>query len=221
MIRQLKSDAIRAYELSDFLWNNEKGYYTYPSGKKVSERSLFGAIRRYQEKLNQSLQSATTAMISGDLSLSEWQSRISSRVKQGHLELMRFGVGGGDKARAWHENEVENRLRKIDYPALQGFAEDLQSGKLSEKQVRARLELYAKGTKTSYEYARLEVKKTRNQRYGRRLLGRTDLHCEDCLNYAARGWMRLEDLILPGNDCQCGANCLCSIETSDRIPEES
>lgn len=219
MNRQLRSDAKRAYLISDYKWNEELGHYTYPNGKKVPDRYLFASIQRFQDKLNKSLQSATTSLIRGDISLSEWQSRISSRVKKGHLDMLAFGIGGSDKVKVWHTADVEKRLQSTDYPSLEKFARALQNGKLSEKQVRARLDLYAKGTKVSYEQGRVELRKSRAQKYGRRLLGRTDLHCEDCINYAARGWMRLEDLILPGNDCRCGANCLCSIETSDRIPE--
>lgn len=215
----LKNDAVRAYQLSDFIWNRDKGYYTYPSGKKVPERALFGAISRYQDKLNQSLQSATTAMLNGDITLSEWQHRVSSRVKQGHLELMRFGVGGGGNARVWHENDVNKRLQTVDFPALERFGRDLQDGKLSEKQIRARLELYAKGTKASYEKARLDTKRLNGQQYGRRLLGKADLHCDDCIRYASLGWQRLEDIILPGTNCQCGSNCLCSIEVVNQIPD--
>ena len=214
-----KLDAIRAYQLSEFIWNREKNYYTYPNGKRVPERALFGAIRRYQDRLNQSLQSATTAMIKGDITLAEWQSRVSLRIKQGHLELMRFGVGGAANAKVWHENDVNKRLQTVDFPALERFGRDLQDGKLSEKQIRARLELYARGTKASYEKARLDNKRLNGQQYGRRLLGKTDLHCEDCLRYAGLGWQRLEDIILPGTNCQCGANCLCSIEVVSKLPK--
>jgi len=217
MKTQSKIDAIRAYQLSDYIWDKEKKYYIYPNGKKVPEGHLFGAIRRFQAKLNDDLQSVTTAMLSGDIDLAGWQKRISSRVRNAHFELMRFGMGPGN-SRAWHEAKIEKRLRSIDYPALQRFAEDLQSGKLSEKQIRSRIELYAMATKSSYEMGRIEIKKTTGQRFGRRLLGRTDIHCEDCIEYALRGWQRIEDIILPGVDCQCGSRCLCSIETSDRIP---
>jgi hypothetical protein len=211
------TDAIRAYELSDYRWDRERNIYTYPNGKRVPDRALYGAIRRYENKLEQSLQSATTALLNGDLPLSEWQKRVASRVKESHLELLRFGAGG--QSRVWQESEVERHLQKVDFPALDRFGKDLVEGKLSEKQIRARVALYASSPKVSYERGRVSVNREKGVRYGRRLLGRTDFHCPDCIAYASLGWQRLEDVILPGTECQCGVNCLCSIEVAGKIPD--
>lgn len=216
-MRRIKLDAIRAYKLSEYIWNPAITAYTYPNGKRVSERALYGAIKRYEDKLEKSLQSITTRLLSGDFSVSEWQRKMAVEVKNAHLELLRFGAGGN--ARLWQENETIRHLERIDYPALDRFGKDLIEGKLSEKQIRARVALYANSPKISYERGRVGVKREKGQRFGRRLLGKTDLHCPDCLRYAGLGWQRLEDIILPGTNCQCGVNCLCSIETSDQIPE--
>lgn len=212
----LNIDAIRAYKFSEFLWNPEINAYTYPNGVRVSERALYGSIKRYQNKLEQDLQSATTALLSGDLSLSDWQKRMSGRVKNAHLEMLSFG--SGRNPRVWQQNETLRHLEKIDYPALDKFGKDLRDGKLSERQIRARVAMYANSAKISYERGRVGIRKEKGQRFGRRLLGKTDLHCPDCIRYASLGWQRLEDVILPGIECQCGVNCLCSIQTSDRIP---
>lgn len=209
-------DAIRAYRLSEYIWSPKINAYTYPNGVRVSERALYGAIKRYEKKLEEDLQSITTSLFRGDLSLANWQKEMGARVKKSHLELLKFGAGG--TVRAWQENETNRHLKRFDYPALDKFGRDLQSGKLSKQQIRARVAQYAKSPKIAYERGRLGIKKETGQQYGRRLLGKTDLHCEDCLRYAGLGWQRLEDIILPGTNCQCGANCLCSIEVAAKLP---
>jgi hypothetical protein len=37
-------------------------------------------------------------------------------------------------------------------------------------------------------------------------------HCQDCLDYAARGIVPIGTLPLPGQRCACRARCRCSIE---------
>lgn len=44
-----------------------------------------------------------------------------------------------------------------------------------------------------------------------RHLGRTDKHCSECLDYAARGAVPVGELPLPTEQCSCRSNCLCRV----------
>jgi hypothetical protein len=55
----------------------------------------------------------------------------------------------------------------------------------------------------------------RQQRQGyslmQRILDNQAQHCQDCLDYAARGIVSLGSLPLPGQRCACRARCRCSV----------
>jgi hypothetical protein len=45
----------------------------------------------------------------------------------------------------------------------------------------------------------------------RRILDSQAQHCQDCLGYAAQGIVSIGTLPLPGQRCECGARCRCSV----------
>lgn len=209
-------DALRAYKLEEFIWSDEKGYYTYPSGRnkegrKVSDRELFQAIYRFNTRQNSDFQSNLTRYINGAYDLDTWKQKASERIRANHTTLMEFGKGGKGKATAADYKIIEQYVKNTEYTALERFASDIQSGKLSEAQIRHRMSLYAYHSKVSYEEGvRLRKKKQKVKR-AKRVLGNCKNHCSDCLAYAALGYVPISELILPGDRCACGPYCCCSV----------
>jgi hypothetical protein len=205
-------DAIRAYTLSDYRWDEEAGVYRYPNGVKVSDRALFQAIYRHNTRISADLLSTTRRYLAGDFGLEEWERRVKERIKENHETLFAFGKGGAGYATATDKLDTVRYLQSVEYSALSGFAKDIRSGKLSEAQIKHRITLYAYHSKVSYERGKKSLKSGEGTRRARRTLGPCVNHCSDCLSYAALGWVRLEELVLPGDRCQCGAYCCCSVE---------
>jgi hypothetical protein len=46
----------------------------------------------------------------------------------------------------------------------------------------------------------------------RRILDFQAQHCQDCLDYAARGLVPIGSVPLPGQRCACRARCRCRVE---------
>jgi hypothetical protein len=46
----------------------------------------------------------------------------------------------------------------------------------------------------------------------RRKLDAQAQHCEDCMQYAARGVVPIGSVPLPGQRCACGSRCRCRVE---------
>ncbi len=166
------------------------------------------------EKLNTGID----RLLSGDLSLADWQRETATELKEAHVRMARLGRGGSDKTFAYHYLQVGNHLRTIEYPALRRFAEDLRAGKLTEAQVRARMRSYAYSTKASFERANLSAKEDGGDRWGQRLLGSCLNHCNPCIFYASQGVLPLNQIVPPGTKCDCGGNCCCSVQTFREYP---
>lgn len=203
-----------AKKRNDLSWDDTEKIYHHNNGKKVSKREIYLLIQRERSLLNKEMNLTVDRLLNGSLSFEDWQRQNIKIIKDAHLEMMRLGRGGNDRTWGIHYLEVANELRTVQYPAFRKFAEDIKAGKLTEAQIRARLALYAKGAKISYERGNLANQAELGKKLGRRRLGSCAPHCQECIYYAMRGWMPLSEVIPPGVACSCRSNCCCSIETN-------
>lgn len=200
-----------------FRWDKEGNGYVYRSnGRKVPDRALYKAVREEVSRIEAKIEKTTEQMLGGRITFIQWQGDVKDHVKAGHVNLARLGRGGKENTFAIHYLDVANELRRNQYPRLRGFAQDIADGKLTEGQIRRRAKLYGLSTKGSFEQARLSTKTSGDKvMLGRRLLGACAPHCPSCLRYAGFGWIGLDQIIPPGQQCECGGNCCCSVEIKE------
>jgi hypothetical protein len=106
------------------------------------------------------IRTATDAYLAGG-SIDVWQREMQRAITRGHTASTLAGIAERlnipiDKdlisekrlSRA-ERNEIKQAVaRQLEY--LRGFVADVQAGKLSEKQIRARADLYSGATRTTY-----------------------------------------------------------------------
>lgn len=100
---------------------------------------------------------------------------------------------------------------QLDY--LDGFADDLASGKATIDTAKGRLGMYANSLGVTIGKILHLRAEDAGMKWGRRSLAEGYRHCACCVSEAARGWVPLEEVV-PIGDCQCMANCACSLEYS-------
>ena len=197
-----------------FGWDKNKGGYYYNSnGRKVPDRILYKATKEEVDRIATKIEKTTNQLLGNRINFEQWQLDMTTHVKNGHVLQARLGRGGKDNTFAIHYLDVATELRVNQYPRLRRFAKDIKDGKLTEKQILSRAKLYGLSTKSSFEKARLSnFKKDDKIVLGRRRLGACAPHCASCLRYAGFGWIGLDKIIPPGQQCECGGNCCCSVE---------
>lgn len=205
---------IDAASFNDLVFNRSRNDYEYKSGKKVSPRQLYLLLRREEKKTEDKMVNLTEKLLKGELVFEDWQLAIARESRSSHKRFLEFGKGGKDKTYANDYLLLANEMRQVQYPALQKFARDMSQGKLSEKQILARVKLYSK-TKVSYERGRIaRVDAEEGDVLARRQLGSCAPHCQSCIRYALEGWKPLSQIIPPGQACECRGNCCCYVEFS-------
>jgi hypothetical protein len=146
--------------------------------------------------------------------------KASKILKDIHIANGVVGAGGADKMFANDYLAIASTLKRHyglsdndpkPYGLRQLF-DQLQNGDVkSAEALRVRLRMFGQ----SGEQSKYAVEKNKQIVAGKteakRILGATDIHCSECLQYAARGWGSLSDLVLPGTRCSCLTNCLCSV----------
>lgn len=110
------------------------------------------------------IRSATDAYLAGG-SIDTWQRSMQQAITRGHTASTLAGIAERLNIPLDKDLISEKRLsraeraeikaavaKQLEY--LRGFVEDVQAGKLSEKQVRARADLYSGAVRETYSQAR-------------------------------------------------------------------
>jgi hypothetical protein len=216
--RLLTTDAI-----SSSLWQWDARTSRYRSGETgrfINAHQLKSLQERNIELIGANIQQLGDLLIQDQITLKAWQESTMQALKTLRLHQMVLAKGGLKQTFAVDYLSVGRSLKE-DYTYLRSFAEDIQRGytigkdgqqkPITIKQFQARLNLYVQKGRTSFEHGSQARKLEQGDRYMYRTLGFTDRHCADCVRYQAAGVVSIGVLPVPGENCQCGGNCRCSV----------
>ena len=207
----LFSESILRFDESSWRYDPITGRYRGANGRFLSARAVEALVDGRINRLGAELRRFTRMLSAGDITLDQWQGSVREALKLVHVQAAIIGNGGRETMRASDWGRIGQRLR-VEYAFLQGFARDLLDGRVSPAMALARISLYAQAVRGSYwEGATIRQGK---QGYSlmRRILDSQAKHCQDCLDYAARGVVPMGSLPLPGQRCACRSNCRCSVK---------
>lgn len=184
--------------------------YRDERGKFLSQASVQKLVDGRIDKLEASLKRFTRMLANGAITLDQWQGSVREAIKAAHIQAAIIGHGGKNGMGSAEYGRVGQRLR-LEYAFLQNFASDLLGGRISAPMALARIGLYAQSVRGSY-WLGAEIRQ-QEQGYSlmKRVLDDQAKHCDDCLGYASRGIVPIGSVPLPGQRCECGARCRCSV----------
>jgi hypothetical protein len=205
------SEAIIRFDESSWRYDPISGRYRGANGRFLSARAVEALVDGRINKLGTELRRFTRMLGDGDITLDQWQASVREALKLVHVQVAIIGNGGRETMGAADWGRIGQRLR-VEYAYLQNFANDLLGARVSTAQSLARIGLYAQSVRSTY----WEGTTIRSEKQGyslmRRILDGQAEHCQDCLDYAARGVVSIGSLPLPGQRCACRANCRCSVK---------
>ena len=204
----------------DAAWSYDRntGRYRDERGKFLSQASVQKLVDGRIDKLEAALKRFTRMLNDGSITLDQWQGSVREAIKAAHIQAAIIGHGGKAGMGSAEYGRVGQRLR-LEYDFLANFASDLLGGRISAPMALARIGLYAQSVRGSY-WLGAEIRQ-QEQGYSlmRRILDDQAKHCEDCLRYAARGTVPIGSVPLPGQRCECGARCRCSVRYFRQQPQ--
>lgn len=193
-----------------------KRYRYIDSGKFVSRDAAINLQRDYLEQQTEKLIGLAARIKANEPGISKI---VGEALKRIHVSNAIIAANGIDLLSPSDLGKIGNVLkqqynlgRNKNTGEKFGIKYLLQdSPDISEAMIAQRLSLYAKSGTLSgnviKESKALNSGKTREKRS----LGRTDHHCAECIEYAARGWQPIGSLPKPKTACSCLANCLCTL----------
>jgi hypothetical protein len=188
-------------------WLPAVAAYRLPDGRHLTrdvqlralDLRIFEGIQRQQDLIG--------PLITGDITIREWQDAMAVELRRAHVQAMALGRGGWDQVTAEDWQRVADRLRE-QYGYLVGFAQDIEAGELSEAQIRARSAQYEGAIWATFWMGLDVAMGLAGFTEERRELGVAE-HCGDCIVWASFDWQPIGSLPEPGERSVCGSNCRC------------
>ena len=199
-------------ERIDATWSYDRntGRYRDERGRFLSKEAVGKLVDGRIGKLEAQLQRFTRMLSNGSITLEQWQGSVREAIKIAHIQAAIIGHGGKASMGRAEYGRIGQRLR-AEYSYLQNFVRDLLDGRVSGAMAVARIGLYAQSVRGSYWEGSEARQKERGFSLMRRILDNQAQHCQDCIDYAARGMVPIGTVPLPGQRCACRARCKCSV----------
>jgi hypothetical protein len=200
-------------ERMDGEWSYDpiSGRYRGKNGRFLSQAAVEALVDGRIKKLDSQLKDFTKRLVNGDITIDQWQGSVREALKPAHIQAAMVGVGGKQALSQSDYGRIGQRLRS-EYAYLQNFASDLLGGRISAPMALARIGLYAESVRGSYWEGTTIRREKEGYTLMRRILDAQAVHCQDCINYAARGIVPIGAVPMPGQRCACRSRCKCRIE---------
>jgi hypothetical protein len=197
-------------------YNPRTGRYHSEFGGFLSAADLKGVIREERSRLESQLLKLTQGYLDGDKPTKEWQRQVIQAIKEANLRSMTIAAGGKAALnKIPHNNfyfqQVRSDLKEIA-DRLSSITELHQNGERTDGQLlgwmKYRSSSVFKAFSRSEQLARLG---TQGANEAWRSVDPSVKHCPDCLAFATKGFIPIEDVIAIGVRCVCGGRCRCNI----------
>ena len=178
-----------------------------------------GVIQSSLETVSSTLQSSVDDLFNKVISVDDFILEVGENLQTIHVMNAVQANNGKTELPENHLNIVRKNLSDQFLTGkdettgkqfgLKFLAQDLELGQTAD-QLKNRVDLFSMSGKATKEEVTLDNKTAQGMTEGLRILGASE-HCPECIEYGARGWVKLEDLILPTQGCSCKNKCKCRI----------
>lgn len=193
-----------------------KRYREKPSNRFVSRVKAIAFHRDYVEKEKERLVSLSSDIKSGKIGTMK---EVAETLKKIHISNAVIAANGIDNLDNSQLGTIGNILKKQYH-----LGKNEKTGKrfglkylfqdapnISELELQRRLSMFALSGEITRGVVSQQVAVREGKTEMRRILGSTDFHCEDCLNYASQSWQNIGKLPVPKQRCQCLTRCHCEV----------
>lgn len=202
-----------------FTWDGRTQRYRDKStGRFIKNSTITRLMEQNIQSKQNFLQQIFTQLIQGEKDLITFQVEAREAIKYLHTQQYLVARGGFGQTKSEDYLAIGRSLKDEHYARLRAFVEDVNQGKLTEREARHRLQTMGLSSKSSYYFGQKRSYEDAGYLYARRFLGLAE-HCIDCPIYAALGVVNIADIILPTQKCDCRYNCKCSVRYYKTIEE--
>lgn len=198
-----------------YYWDTTVGRYRGSDGRFVAKSVIDSFINR-SLLTSANVSDTLGQMVSNGLvNVNDWKLSFREEIKGEYIRQYLTGKGGLDQMTSKDWGSIGGMLKE-QYGYLDGFAQDIASGNLSEGQILARSNMYINSAEEALERAKETVAKDLGFDMVEWEIDTSVENCDDCLAFAAMGVVLVDEDpyngAYPGSgDTQCLTNCHCKL----------
>lgn len=202
----------------DITFDRKTKRFKYPDGKFATQEAVIYQASKYLKEQQARLIRLGSELNSrpSDLNI---QREIGDTLREIHIVGAVIAAKGRDKLYANDYLIIARNLRSQyglsdnmpDEYGLSFIFKEITSGAVKPARLIQRFEMYAKSVKTTIFGIERQKKTDQGLTEARRILGNGE-HCAECRTYSNYGWVGIDKVILPTQQCSCLTNCLCRLE---------
>jgi len=192
-------------------------YRNLNTGRFVARREITNLLDAQVSSAESRLHELATAYHEGRIAPSVWVEQMRTEVRRLEIQQISLAKGGFDQLSQRDFGRAGASLRE-QYARIIGTAQDVQDGKVTLPQLLNRIDGYVgEGRKLYYQTQRdnAGTGDADMTTIARRRLDPAAAHCPQCPEYYDRGWVMAGEVVAPGESCQCGSHCRCSVDYRD------
>jgi len=221
LLKQLDKNGLES--ALDFIYDKvSKRFRGKSSGRFLSQNQSLSLLDGSIQKNRDKLQNLAIGLTSGKIDLVRFVVDSSQAIKDLHiLNATKALSGRADNISTQQLKILSDRVKEQltgkkdpltgDRFGFKYLIRDLARGQLSEAQLTQRLNLYANSAELTQNHIIKEQKVENGYKEAFRQLASADRACKECVKHSSLGWISLEDLVMPGEQCSCRANCRCTL----------
>lgn len=186
-------------------WDDEAGRYRDADGELVTYQQILEITQAELSRLEDELDEATTLLIDGDASVSDWEELVAEITVSAALLFFLFGFDGslpGDEEETLIRQEL---TRQFEF--LLQFSQSVADGAMTESGIRARAKLYVHDAQLMYTQAQELLHPVELFPFYRNVPGPCQ-SCDECPQITARGIVP-RGALKPIGQRLCLVNCCC------------
>ena len=195
-----------------------KRYRYIDTGQFLSKEAALSITKRFIEREKNNLIGLADRLESGEIDLVQFQIKATEHLKHIHVSQAVLGADGSHHLTSNDFLWIGRNLKKQYYSGIgedgkrygiKNLSIEIDNGTVSPARLRQRLAMYADSGQAAY----WQMKRTRatDTPYEVRVLDPGARHCDNCIEYAARGPQPIGELPLPSVACACKTRCRCSL----------
>jgi len=198
-----------------YYWDELVGRYRGKDGRFVGRDTVYAYVNQSLNISSNVSQALSSWVYDGNISVNDWKLAMRAEIKDEYIRQYLSFAGGRYNMTQADWGSIGGMLKE-QYKYLDGFANDIASGDMTEAQIAARAQMYINSAREGRERAREKsaLKADYDEVYWE-VNGALE-NCGGCIEFNQMSWQLIEDNpykeAYPGSgDTVCLTNCGCQL----------
>ena len=206
--------------MSQFAFDPRTQRFRYTSGslagRFVSRADVQNLVEQKIKNTKQDIATITDLLLQNKITTATWYEAMAEAVKKGQTQAYLAGKGGTYQFKS-RDKGIVGKILVDEYIYLRRFAQEIEDGKLSPRQIRDRASKYGDSFHKIYERGRAEAYRENGYYWERWVTAKDEKTCPDCVGYGSLSWQRIGSLPGIGTATACKMRCRCFKQYSNEL----